>query len=556
VFSAALNLLYLAPSLYMLNVYDRVMVSGGALTLIFLTLALLAALMSLSALDAIRGRLMVAANARLDRLLATDLLRFAMGEREPGFAQSRSQALRDFDQFRAAVTGAPAMAACDLPWAPLFLIICFIIHPAIGVLVLVGGILLALVAIAGEQASRSSIRRQVEATTSYALVESDAASAEAGRVLGMREALVKRQLSARQALVQAQAESAVAIGGYTAITKFLRQFLQSAVLGLGAWLAVQQQMSAGGIIAGSILAARAFSPIEQLVGAWRQLGTGLQAFNTIKAALAQSASAVERTVLPAPKGAIQLENVHVRAPTEGWILQNISLVITAGEIIGVVGPSGAGKTTLARVICGALRPSVGAVRIDGASLTDWDAEALGKYIGYVPQDTRLFAGTVAANIGRFRARADDPAHDEKVVAAAKAAGAHELILRLPKGYETVIQPNGAGLSAGQSQRIVLARALFGDPPLLVLDEPNSHLDAQGEAALVESLTAARARGATVIVVAHRAGFMSIADRILVVRDGKIERFEPRDQMAARLTQVAGGKTGAPGENRGGGEATP
>jgi ATP-binding cassette subfamily C protein len=199
---------------------------------------------------------------------------------------------------------------------------------------------------------------------------------------------------------------------------------------------------------------------------------------------------------------------------------------------------------------------VGAVRIDGASLTDWDAEALGKYIGYVPQDTRLFAGTVAANIGRFRARADDPAHDEKVVAAAKAAGAHELILRLPKGYETVIQPNGAGLSAGQSQRIVLARALFGDPPLLVLDEPNSHLDAQGEAALVESLTAARARGATVIVVAHRAGFMSIADRILVVRDGKIERFEPRDQMAARLTQVAGGKTGAPGENRGGGEATP
>ncbi len=548
-FSAALNVLYLAPSLYMLQIYDRVLVSGSIWTLAFLTIALFVSLSALGLLDAVRGQLLSAAGQRLDRLVAPVLLRAAMDERDPSASgRSRSQPLRDFDVFRAAVAGAPFLAACDLPWTPLFIFVCFVIHPLIGAAVLLGGAVLVAIAFLSEHKMRGMIRRQAEAISSYALLDGDAASAETGRVLGMRDALVARQLNARTGLTTAQSEAAVTASGHTALTKFVRLLLQSGILGLGAYLAVERQISPGGIIAGSIIAARAFAPLEQVVSAWRQLGQGLQALVSVRTALAQTPAQTSHTALPAPRGALRLEQVGVRfSGAEGPVLQGVTVSVEPGDIVGVVGPSGAGKTTLTRVMCGALRPMVGTVRLDGASLRDWDEAALGRHIGYAPQENALFAGTVAQNISRFQTTADRGDSDAGVVAAAQAAGAHELILKLPQGYDTSVGPGGRGLSAGQAQRIALARALFGDPTLIILDEPNAHLDQEGEAALVEALKTARARGAAIVVVAHRAGFMSIADKLIVMRDGKIDSFGPRDQVVARLAAVEGGRGKPPPE---------
>lgn len=540
-FSAAMNVLYLAPSIFMLQVYDRVLVSGSVLTLIFLSIALVVSLGALGLLDSVRSRLLASANQRLDRLVAPQLMRAALAERDAG-GRTRSQTLRDFDVFRSAIAGAPFLAACDLPWTPLFILVCFLIHPLVGVVVTIGGAVLVTLALMSEHKLRGVLKRQAEALSSYAVVEGDAMGAEAARVLGMREALVARQLRARNALTAAQGEGAVAAGGYTSLTKFVRLVFQSGVLGVGAYLAVERQISPGSIIAVSITATRAFAPLEQIVSAWRQLGQALQALKSVNAALAQAGEDEARTALPAPRGALQLDKVFVRfAGAEGLALQNATLVIAPGEIVGVVGPSGAGKTTLTRVMCGALRPDQGVVRLDGANLRDWDETILGRHIGYAPQDNCLFSGTIAQNICRFSTRSAGDDIDARIVAAAEAAGAHQMILHLPRAYDMMIGPGGRGLSAGQAQRIALARALYDNPALLVLDEPNAHLDADGEAALVEALKAARSRGAAIVVVAHRAGFMNIADKLIVMRDGRIDGFGPREQVVARLAAVEGGK---------------
>lgn len=540
-FSAALNLLYLAPSLYMLQVYDRVLTSGGLLTLAYLSVVLLVSLAVLGFLDGVRMRLLAAMSARFDRLVAPHVLMAAL-QREGRAAAGQAQVLREFDTLRTALTGPPALAAVDAPWAPLFILVCFMIHPWIGALALLGGATLVVVALINQAAVHRALGANDQATGAmYAIQTSDAAHGETARALGMQQALVRRQLRARESMSQALTHSSHSNATFSASTKFLRQVLQSAALGLGAYLALRQEISAGGIIAASILTARAFAPLELIVGAWRQFEQGRQAYAVLRRVLKTQEDVRSFTALPAPRGLVALENAAVRAPAGDRALISVgSLKLEPGEIVGVVGPSGAGKTTLMRAISGAVPVDVGAVRLDGAKLSDWPVDELGRYIGYLPQDVGLFAGSIGDNIARFTPRnAENNAElDAAIVAAAQAAGAHEMILSLPRGYDSEIGPNGRGLSAGQAQRIGLARALFRDPVLLVLDEPNAHLDSDGESALIGALQAARARGATIVVVAHRAGFLNMADKLLVVKDGRVDAFGPREQVMAKLSPGA------------------
>lgn len=532
-FSAVLNLLYLAPSIYMLQVYDRVLTSGGILTLIYLSLVLVAALGTLAFLDGSRVRLLAAMAKRLDRIVSPYVLRAAL-QREGRAAAGAAQPLREFDTLRSALTGQPALAAVDAPWTPIYIAVCFIIHPAIGALALFGGILLVAIAYVNQVAMHRNLHANEQATGAmYQLQAADSAQGETARALGMHEALVRRQLNTRHAMTDATHKAGRSGAVYSSSTRFLRLLLQSASLGLGAYLAVNQQISSGAIIAASILTSRAFAPLELIVGAWRQFEQGRGAYRILTDVLKTQEGQRDFTQLPAPQANVSVEGVGVRT-MDRILLNGISFRMNPGMIVGVIGPSGAGKTTLMRVVAGAANPDAGAVRIDGAKLTDWPSEKLGRHIGYLPQEVALFSGTIGDNIARFEDRAN-PGVDEAIVEAAKAAGVHELVLTLSQGYDTEIGPNGRGLSAGQAQRVALARALYRKPMLLVLDEPNAHLDSDGEVALINALKEARDRNAAALVVAHRTNFMSIADALLVIRDGKIEMYGPRDQVMAKLT---------------------
>ncbi len=536
-FSALVNILYLAPTLYMMQVYDRVVPTGGLLTLLFVTVVVFFALATLAFLDHIRSRILVRAGLRLDRQLAGAVLSRVLGSRDGG--ARINQAMREFDQFRGAVSGQGALALCDAPWTPIYLLFCFLLHPALGALTFFGGLLLLVLAMFNERSAKPRIEASSKASAAaYAAQETVATQSEIVRALGMRQALIARQLRERDVAVAAQADAQFVGGAYSGTIKFLRLILQSLALGLGALLAVQGEISAGAIIAASVLLSRAVQPIELVVGAWNGIVQARQAWGNLTELFAATAEQdTPRTALPDPKGDLALEGVGVRAPVgDKPLLKHLAFTVSPGEILGVIGPSGAGKTTLARILSGGMAPDVGKVRLDGADYAAWDAERLARHIGYLPQDSVLFAGTIKENISRFAGAMGEAAEtvDAKAVAAAKAAGVHELILRLPQGYDTPLGAGGRGLSAGQAQRVALARALYGDPCLLILDEPNSHLDMDGEAALLNAVKAAKARGAAIVLIAHRTGVLGVADRLLVLREGGIEGLGPRDEIAARL----------------------
>ncbi len=535
VFSFLINLLYLAPAIYMLQVYDRVVATGAKTTLLFITIALALALVALAALDMVRNRLLVRASLRLDSVLAPKILQQVMSTN----AAAASQAMRDFDSVRTTIASPVAGALFDVPWMPVFLLAAFLLHFWIGILAIVSAAILIGIAWFNQRSTQQRMEIATQAmAAAHASQQATAMHASTIRGLGMRGAMIARQLSHRGVGITNTTTAQFAGGRLSAVSRFFRLLVQSLALGLGALLAIAGYISAGAIIAASILLSRALQPVESLIGGWAALTSARAAAHRLAAVLQSSGPERIYTTLPAPRGEIDLEQVGFRAADGRPILLGVTFRAEPGHILGIVGPSGSGKTTLGKIIVGALDASVGTVRIDGAQLSDWEPDRIGRHIGYMPQEPSLFDGTIKENIARFDGEVpgNDPAGvDEAVVAAAQEAGVHELILQLPNGYDTRLGLGGAGLSAGQAQRIAFARALYGAPQILLLDEPNAFLDSDGETSLVRAIAAARGRGATVIVIAHRRGVLEAADRLLVMEAGKPKMIGPAREVVARLS---------------------
>lgn len=543
-FSFFINLLFLAPAIYMLQVYDRVVATGGKATLFYITLALAIALVTLAALDGIRNRLLVRASVRLDHALSPLIVRRMMSTG----GQEHVQALRDFDSVRQTTASPVTAALFDAPWAPIFIVVAFLLHFWIGVLAVFSVALLVAVAWRNQKATKETVEVATRALAqSHSSGQAAALHGNVIRALGMSGALAARQLAQRGEGLGNLAESQFTGSRYSSLSRFIRLFVQSASLGLGALLAIAGEITAGGIIAASILLGRALQPVEALVNGWSSLNSARAALGRLADVIGRPFEAERiRTILPKPSGRLDVEQVGVQGTDGRPILLGVSFTATPGEILGIVGPSGSGKTTLAKVIVGAAVPQVGTVRIDGAQRSDWDPDLLGHEIGYLPQEPSLFEGTIKDNVSRFASWAvqDGEDIDAKVIAAAKLAGVHDLILQLPLGYDTVLGPLGAGLSAGQAQRVALARALYGSPNLLVLDEPNAFLDAEGEAALIKAVEHERARGAAVILIAHRRAILGAAARLLVLERGRPKLLGPAGEVVARLTAAQGAESAA------------
>ena len=531
--SAVLNILTLSGSFFMLLVYDNVLPSRSGATLVGLVVLITVLYAFQGALEVLRARIMVQVGAAADVALSPrvyDLVsRLTLGGLT---AEDGLQPLRDLDQMRAFVSGAGLLAFFDLPWLLLYLGICFAFHVAIGLVALAGAILLIGLTVLNDRMTRDAVR-QASATSALrnGMAEANRQNIEVLTALGMRRRMQARWSQVNQDHLKSQQRVSDVGGGLSSVTRVLRLLLQSLVLATGAWLVLQNKATGGVIITSSILTSRALAPIEMALANWRGFIAARQSWARLNQLLARAPAAEPPTPLPAPFQSMVVETVSLAPPgSQRLSVQDVAFALKAGDGLGVVGPSASGKSSLARGIVGVWRPARGKVRLDGAALEQWDDERLGRHIGYLPQDVELMAGSVAENIGRF----DPEADPEAVIAAAKAARAHELILRLPEGYESRLGPKGQGLSAGQAQRVALARALFGEPFLIVLDEPDSNLDAEGEKALGEAIAEARARGAIVIVVAHRPSALVSVDQVLLLNQGRQVEIGDKDKVLPKL----------------------
>lgn len=538
-FSLLVNLLYLAPAIYMLQVFDRVVPTGGVATLAYITLALAIALLSLAALDAIRLRLLVRASLRLESVVAPKLLRQTITAAPAG-----TQAMRDFDTVRSTVASPAAAALLDLPFLPIFIAVAFLLHFWIGVLAVAGAAAVLVLAWANQRATRPAVEEASQTLASlHGWTQAAANQGETVRALGMTGRIVDRGLGRRSSGVTMLASAQVAGSRFTASSRFLRLFVQSAALGLGAFLAIRGEISAGAIIAASIIIGRALQPVDSVIAGWSPLMAARAALHRLAKALEfEPVEDTPRTRLPAPKGRLTVEQVGLRAADGRPMLFGVSVEVAPGEVLAVIGPTGSGKTSFAKILVGAVEPSVGTVRLDSASLADWDQDELGRHIGYMPQQPSLLEGTIRDNICRFDDRADSV--DADVVAAAKLAGVHELILHLPNGYETELGQMGSGLSSGQAQRIALARALYRTPALVVLDEPNSWLDTDGDVALANAIKQIRALGSAVVIAAHRKSILEFTDRVLVLDAGRPRLLGETAKVMAQLAGPSKSETAA------------
>ncbi|MFC3127520.1 type I secretion system permease/ATPase [Pseudoroseomonas globiformis] len=539
VFSGAINLLYLASPIYLMQVYGRALPGRSEATLLLLTLVLLLALLVMALLDAVRARILVRAGIRMDQMLAARLLATLAARgtrRESGGGEKRGEALRDLDQLRQVMTGAGVQTLFDAPWTPIYLIILALIHPVLGVVATAGALLLLLLAILSEFAIRRPMRHATEAASrSYAFAGEVLRGSEPAVAMGMLPGLVARWQDDRWGMIGGQAEASDRHAAFSAATRFLRLSLQSLMLGVGAWLAIERAVEPAVIFAGVILMGRALAPVEQAVGAGRQISAAWDSWRRLRGVFAEMPAQKPRMSLPRPDGRLAVEKLtyHLSGPGGRRVLRDVSFSVAGGQALGIIGPSAAGKSTLARMLIGALAPGEGRVKLGGVDLRQWDRQALGRHVGYLPQEVGLFAGTVRDNIARF-----GQASDEEVVAAALHADVHDMILDLPQGYDTPVGPGGAVLSGGQRQRIGLARALVGLPSLVVLDEPNAALDAEGEMALRQALIALKEQGVTFVVIAHRPNIIGAVDDLLVLEDGAVSMTGRRAEVIDALRRQA------------------
>ncbi len=545
VMSGLINVLYLTGSFFMLEVYDRVIPSRSVPTLVGLGVLALGLFTFQGILDLIRVRILVRIAGAVDKALSRGMfeslvllpLRLRIGG-------DGLQLLRDIDQVRTFMAGSGPNAFFDLPWMPLYLWICFLFHPWIGFVALGGAVFLIGLMVATDIMTRAPTRDAVNAVMARnGLAEASRRNGESLQAMGMMPQFAARWDAANGAYLRNQQRAADVSGGFGAVSKVARMVLQSAVLAVGAYLVINQEATAGIIIASSILTSRALAPVELVIANWKAFIGARQSWRRLKEGLAAVPRDSAPMLLRPPQRSLAVEAVSAAPPgTQRVVVNDVIFSLKAGEGLGIIGPSASGKSSLARLICGIWRPVRGKVRLDGAALEQYAPADLGRHIGYVPQDVELFAGTVAQNIARFEAEPDAGA----IIAAAEAACVHGLVLRLAEGYETQIGDRGCALSAGQRQRIALARALYRDPFLVVLDEPNSNLDGEGEQALTHAIRGVRSRGGIVIVVAHRPSALAGVDQLLILAEGRVQAFGPRDDVLARVLNRDGeGRTIAP-----------
>ncbi|MDA0928133.1 MAG: type I secretion system permease/ATPase [Proteobacteria bacterium] len=535
-FSAAVNVLMLTPILYMMAVYDRVVASGSLSTLAMLTLLMVGLLMASGGFEWVRSLILVSASNRIEtnlrKRVSDATFRRALLS---GGMVSNAQPIADLTALRQFLTGNGLFAFFDAPWFPIYLWVMFMFHPWFGIIGIVSGLLMVAMAFAQEAATNKKLQdANNEANTASSQFQGGLRNAEVVEAMGMADAIRRRYEERADNVLGLQADASQKAGMLAAATKSLRMILQSLALGLGAYLALNQQISPGMMIAGSLLLARALAPIDMLVGTWKAFSLARVQYRRLGEILEGIPARRDTMSLPVPAGELSVEQVAVVPPgSQKVVVQGVTFNLLAGEAVGIVGPSASGKSTLARAILGIWPTYAGKVRLDGADIAAWDRAELGPHIGYLPQDIELFDGTIADNICRF-----DTPDSEKIVQAAKLAGVHDMILRLPQGYDTVIGGAGGMLSGGQRQRIGLARAVYGNPKLMVLDEPNSNLDDQGEKELVEALRRIKAQGCTIVVITHRTMVLQCVDKILVMKGGAAVSFGDKDKVLASLVAPA------------------
>ena len=533
-FSLLINFLMITPSIYMLQVYDRVVSTGNLSTLLMLTLIVLLLFITMTALEWVRSQILVRVSTRLETLLNQRLFQVAFKQALfSGGQKATTQPLDDLTGLRQFLTGNGLFAFFDAPWMPIYLGILFLFHPWYGWFSVLTAILLCIVAAFTER-STSKILSEANniSMATRGLLAKNLRNAEVIESMGMLGNIRQRWLTGALNVLDLQAIASSRAGLLTSLSKVIRLSSQSLILGLGAYLVIEREISPGLMIGGSILMGRALAPIDMMIGSWKGFISARDQYKRLNEILLMIPADADHMALPNPVGKLHFEHAVVTAPSgKSAILKDLSLTIEKGDIVGVVGPSGAGKSTLARAVLGIWPTASGSIRLDGAEVFHWDREHLGKFIGYLPQDTELFEGTIGENIARF-----GEVDSEKVVAAAKMANVHELILRFPEGYDTVIGATSGNLSGGQRQRIGLARALYDNPVLIVLDEPNSNLDEQGEAALEQALVELKQKQATVLMITHRNNVLSKVDKLLILNEGALVAYGPRDQVIAYIQQ--------------------
>lgn len=531
-FSFFVNTLMLVPTFYMIQISGRVVPSSSTSTLLMLTVILTLLLATMGSLEWVRSRVMVRISNRLDVMLSRDVYRASFKRAlNSGGGDATAQSLNDLTALRQFFTGNGLFAFFDAPWFPIYTLVMFLFHPWFGYMTLACGAVLTVLAFINHRLTANALANaNKENVASNMVTTKTLRNAEVIESMGMLETLMNRWAKRQRRIMLLQSEASDKGGIVTTISKTFRTWSQSIMLGIGAYLVVTHEINPGLLMAGSLLLGRALAPIDQMIGSWKGFVAAKVQYDRLSKVMDDLNKEPERMPLPAPEGHIQVENLVVAPPgAKAPVIRNISFVAPAGSIVGIVGPSAAGKSTLVRAIMGIWPPQHGVVRLDGADIHSWDKHALGPYVGYLPQDIELFEGSISENIARF-----DKVDPDKVVQAAQMAGVHEMILMLPDGYDTVIGSDGVNLSGGQRQRIGLARAIYGNPRLIVLDEPNSNLDDVGERALGVALQKLKETGATVFIVSHRPNILSRLDRVLVMSGGTISLYGERDRVIAEL----------------------